>query len=219
MTRFRSSLAPLLLTLALCGCVERLGAPLGEPLGGDLAYAYIPLKRPVLFVSESDAGGVALGGGVAVTVAHADEMLDPKSVIGTSADYDLMFFRTDRGKAVLTSETPKLGQRVVSYAHYEDALYRAEGVITQLDAPVKARCNTCAVQYAFAFDGNAGPGYSGGPVLDAGSGKLIGILFGYVDKPGGGRTLYAYPMSRVWDELKKIQSAPGGRGAEQAPAH
>jgi hypothetical protein len=73
---------------------------------------------------------------------------------------------------------------------------------------VKPACEGCAVQRAFTFEGNAGPGYSGGPVLDAATGRLIGIVFGYVDRPDGTRLIYAYPMSRVWDELKKAQAAP-----------
>lgn len=206
MTKSRSrQLVGLLLLFAVAGCASRSGDPLAEPLRSDVAYAYIPLKRPVLLVAESDAGGVALGGGIAVTVAHADKMLDPKAVIGTSTDYDLMFFRTERTEPRLAIDTPRLGQHVVSYAHYEDDLYRARGVVSLIDAPVEARCDNCAVQSAFAFEGNAGPGYSGGPVLDAESGKLIGIVFGYLDKPGGGRLIYAYPMQRVWDELKAIQ--------------
>ncbi len=206
MTKFPSErFVALLLFLVVAGCAGRSGDPLLEPLGSDVAYAYIPLKRPVLLVSESDAGGLALGGGIAVTVAHAKRMLDPKAVIGTSTDYDLMFFRTERTQVRLATGTPRLGQHVISYAHYEDDVYRAQGVVTLIDAPVEARCDSCAVQTAFAFDGNAGPGYSGGPVLDAESGKLIGIVFGYLDKPDGGRLIYAYPMQRVWDELKAIQ--------------
>lgn len=206
MTKSRSEpLVALLLLLVVAGCVGRSGDPVSEPLGRDLAYAYIPLKRPVMLVSESDAGGIALGGGIAVTVAHANKMLDPKAVIGTSTDYDLMFFRTDRTDAPLATDAPQLGQHVVSYAHYEDEVYRAQGVVTLIDTPVEARCDTCAVQSAFAFDGNGGPGYSGGPVLDAKSGKLLGIVFGYLDKPDGHRAIFAYPMQRVWDELKSIQ--------------
>jgi hypothetical protein len=206
MTKSRSErFVALLLLVVVAGCAGRSGDPLPEPLGRDVAYAYIPLKRSVLLVSESDAGGVALGGGIAVTAAHAASMLDPKTVIGTSTDYDLMFFRTDRTEPRLATDRPRLGQHVVSYAHYEDDVYRARGVVTLIDAPVEARCDSCAVQSAFAFEGNAGPGYSGGPVLDAESGKLIGIVFGYLDKPGGGRLIYAYPMQRVWDELKAIQ--------------
>lgn len=194
-----------LLALGLAGCAAQSGVPLKGALGGDIGYAYIPLKRTVLMIREADAGAVVLGDGIAVTVAHAEEMVPTDQIIGVSSEYDLMFFRTDRAKSVLATGEPQLGQKIVSYAHYEDDLYTAEGVVTSLDAPVLPRCKTCVVQSTFSFDGNAGPGYSGGPVLDADSGRLVGIVFGYLDKPDGGRTIYAYPMSRVFDELKKLR--------------
>jgi S1-C subfamily serine protease len=173
---------------------------------GVLAQAYIPLQRDYFWLAEADAGAVTLGNGIAVTVAHAEPLVAAAKVIGVSTDYDLMFFRTDHPGVSLSIDTPRVGMRVVSYAHYEDKFYTAQGVVTALDAPVKARCDTCVIQATLAFDGNAGPGYSGGPVLDAQTGKLVGIVFGYLDKPGGGRTIYAYPMSRVFEELKKIQA-------------
>ncbi len=211
MTKFRSrSLGALLILLVTAGCAGRSGNPLEGPLPPEVARAYIPLMRPVMLLGEFDAGAVMLGNGLAVTAAHADRLLDPKTVIGTSPDYDLTFFHVAQIEPILTPGEPQMGQRVIAYAHYDQDLYHAEGVITALDAPVEARCDTCAVQSAFTFDGNAGPGYSGGPVLDAQSGKLLGIVFGYVDRPGGGRTIYAYPMQRVWDELKKIQEKRPG---------
>ncbi len=190
---------------------------LNVPLDPDVAYAYIPLKHPFLWVVEADAGSVVLGDGVAVTAAHAENLVPHDKVIGISTDYDLLFFRTERTRTALAIDAPHVGDRVVSYAHYDDDLYKAEGVVTSLDAPVKPRCDTCVVQSTFSFDGNAGPGYSGGPVLDAKTGKLIGIVFGYLDKPDGGRTIYAYPMSRVFEELKKIQGSPTAARSGSSP--
>jgi hypothetical protein len=181
---------------------------LNAPLDADVAYAYIPLKHDYFWVAEADAGAVVVEDGIAVTAAHAENLIPRDKVIGISTDYDLLFFHTERTQAPLGVDTPHVGGRVVSYAHYDDDLYKAEGVITSVDAPVRARCDTCVVQSSFSFDGNAGPGYSGGPVLDAKTGKLIGIVFGYLDKPDGGRTIYAYPMSRVFEELKKVQGDP-----------
>jgi CBS domain-containing protein len=210
MTRFPSRIVGLVLLFATAGCGGKSGTPVAGPLGQDVGYAYIPLRRDVFLIKEIDAGGVALGGGIAVTVAHAEEMIPADKVIGVSADYDLMFFRTERTNPVLTTGEPRLGQKIVSYAHYYEDIYKADGVVVSLDTPVKARCDTCIVQSTFAFDGNAGPGYSGGPVLDAENGKLVGIVFGYLDKPDGGRTIYAYPMSRVFEELRKFQ---GGKAS------
>lgn len=209
MTKFRSRLQPvfsLALLLLLGGCVTRLGVPVQGALAPDLAYAYIPLKRPLTFLPESDGGAVALGAGVAVSAAHAADLLNPASLIGISHDYDLLFFRTDRDRAVLSVATPYLGEKVIAYAHYGDVLYRAEGTVKAVEVAVKPRCDSCVVQSALAFEADAGPGYSGGPVLDAQTGKLVGIVFGYLDQPEGARLIYAYPMSRVMAELKRLQS-------------
>jgi len=208
MTKFRSrqcAVLSLFLVLIVSGCVTRSGVPLDGALPSDLAYAYIPLKHSMLFMPESDGGAVALGGGVAVSAAHAVSLVDPASLIGISHDYDLLFFRTDRDKAALTIDTPKVGAKVFGYAHYEDVLYRAEGTVKALDAPVIPRCDGCIIQSAFVFEGNAGPGYSGGPVIDAQTGRLVGIVFGYLDQPEGARLIYAYPMSRVLAELKALR--------------
>jgi S1-C subfamily serine protease len=192
--------------MLLSGCVVRSGAPIDGALAPDVAYAYIPLKRTSMIFPEADAGGVVLGNGIAVSVAHAEKLIDPALLIGIVRDYDLLFFRTDRDKTMLATEEPQLGEKVVAYAHYEDKAYRAEGTVKALNAAVLPNCEGCIVQSAFTFEGNAGPGYSGGPVLDAASGKLVGIVFGYLDQPAGGRLIYAYPMSRVFAELKKLQA-------------
>jgi len=57
----------------------------------------------------------------------------------------------------------------------------------------------------FIFAGDAGPGFSGGPVLDH-SGQLIGITFGY-RQDGSNRLIYAYPMSRVRAEFSALPEA------------
>jgi hypothetical protein len=207
MTKFRSSLWALAV-LFLGGCVEpQAGTPLDGALGGSLDYGYIPLRRPVFLVIENDAGAVALGSGVAVTAAHATHMLDPKLLIGVSSDYDLAFFRTDRTAKVFETAPPQKGERVLAYAHDKDKNFRAEGVVIDLDVPVRPRCDACPVQSAFAFEGDAGPGYSGGPVLDADNGKLVGIVFGYLDGADGKRTIYAYSMARVQAELERLQKS------------
>jgi S1-C subfamily serine protease len=63
-----------------------------------------------------------------------------------------------------------------------------QGVVRALNAPVEARCQTCSLQTAFTFEDNAGPGFSGGPVVDAASGRLVGVTFGYLD-PNGHRLI------------------------------
>lgn len=196
-----------LVLLVVAGCAS---APPGEPASGfinrDVGNAYIPLEASSWIIFQGDAAAMAMGDGVAVTNAHTENLLDEKTVIGKSADYDLLFFHTDKTAGLPPTAVPQEGERVIAYGQDSDGkLRRANGVITALEAPVKPLCGTCAVQSAFTFKGNAGPGFSGGPVLDADSGKLLGIVFGYVDEADRSRTIYAYPMGRVTAELEKIE--------------
>jgi hypothetical protein len=194
------------LALALAGC----STPSGEPAAGfaspKIAGAYIPLEGPVFLIFEGDAAAVSLGGNIAVTNAHNANLLDAKSVIGKSVNYDILFFHTDKATVDLPMGEPSMGGRVIAYGQGGGgALRKAEGVITSLEAPVEALCPKCEPQSAFTFEGNAGPGFSGGPVLDAVDGKLLGIVFGYVDDPPGKRRImYAYTMTRVLAELEEI---------------
>jgi len=207
MTRFRSRAEALAVAACLLGACA---APSGEPAAGfvsrDVESAYIPLQGTGYLVLDEDAAAVSLGGGIAVTDAHNENLLDGKSVIGTSRDYDLAFFRTGGGSSGLAVSPPHEGERVIAYGQYRGELRKAEGNVLKLDAAVKPECDGCAVQSAFTFESNAGPGFSGGPVLDAATGSLVGIVFGYVDNPNGPRTMYAYTMERVYEELKKIES-------------
>ena len=191
--------------LALAGCVR----PSGEPVTGfaspKIAGDYIPLEGPVFLIFEGDAAAVSLGGSIAVTSAHSANLLEAKSVIGKSVNYDILFFHTDKATVELPTAAPRVGEQVIAYGQAGGALRKAEGVITRLDAPVEALCRKCEVQSAFTFEGNAGPGFSGGPVLDAADGKLLGIVFGYVDEvPGKKRVMYAYTMGRVLAEMDEV---------------
>ncbi|MDE2184091.1 MAG: trypsin-like peptidase domain-containing protein [Alphaproteobacteria bacterium] len=184
-------------------------APSGQPASGfitrDVEAAYIPLEASSWIFFQGDAAAVVLGDGIAVTNAHTANLVDDKTIIGQSTDYDLLFFRTTRPARALPTDAPRVGERVVAYGQdSHGTLRRADGVVAALDAPVKPECDTCKLQSAFTFVGNAGPGFSGGPVLDAASGRLIGIIFGYTDNRDG-RTIYAYPIARVLTELANVQ--------------
>jgi S1-C subfamily serine protease len=141
---------------------------------------------------------------VAVTNAHNAEIIGQAPVLGVSRNYDLLYFHVEAGQAVPTS-APTPGEAVVAYGQGASGeLREAHGTVRLLNVPVAARCDTCAVQTAFTFEGEAGPGFSGGPVVDAVTGNLVGITFGFLD-PQGRRTMYAYPMSRVRNELATIE--------------
>ena len=136
--------------------------------------------------------------GIAVTNAHNDDMIDPKDVIATRQDYDLLFFRTPRSAAPPTAE-PVIGQGVTAYGQGGNSELRvAHGKVREIH-----QCSGCTAPAYFVFAGNAGPGFSGGPVLD-GDGRLVGITFGYKDE-GHQRLIYAYDMDRVRAELEAFR--------------
>ncbi|HJT44581.1 MAG TPA: serine protease [Rhizomicrobium sp.] len=199
MTRFPSSLVSLFLLLAVWGCAAPSGMRVSAIAQPDIAAAYLPLQgRAFLGLTRADGAAVVIAPGIAVTNAHNANLLAPKSVIGTRQDYDLLFFRTARTRVPETA-APVLGEDVTAYGQGSDGELRvAHGVVREIK-----QCAGCAAPAYFVFAGDAGPGFSGGPVLD-GSGRLVGIVFGYKDERRG-RLIYAYDMNRVRAELSALQ--------------
>ena len=192
MTRYRSSV---LVPLLLAGCATSSGVPAPAIPEAQIAAAYIPLHRGGIVSAEGAA--VAIAPGIAVTNGHNRNLVDPKTVIGEVRDYDLLFFSDNHRPAMATGE-PQLGETVSAFGQGADADLRlAHGVVRAIET-----CPGCTAPAYFTFAGDAGPGFSGGPVLDA-SGRLIGITFGYKDQ-GSLRVIYAYPMDRVEAELSAI---------------
>jgi hypothetical protein len=192
------------LTLTLAGCAVSYGDRAAGFLNPQIAGAYIPLESVTHLVLEDRAAAFVIAPGVAVTNAHNAEIIGPAPVIGESRNYDLLYFHVDNSQAVPIS-APTEGESVIAYGQgVSGELREAHGTIRLLNVPVAARCDTCAVQTAFTFESEAGPGFSGGPVVDAATGKLVGITFGFLD-PQGRRIMYAYPMSRVRNELATIE--------------
>jgi S1-C subfamily serine protease len=192
-------LLAIVMALALAGCASSSGDRATSFLTPQIASGYIPLDGRAYVLMEARGAAFVIAPGIAVTNAHNASIISGP-LIGTSRNYDLLFFRVATQLAVPTVE-PRAGELVVAYgqgAHGE--LRMARGVVRDINAPVEARCGTCLVQSAFTFEGNAGPGFSGGPVVDANTGSLVGITFGYLD-PNGQRLMYAYPVSRVRNEL------------------
>lgn len=192
------------LTLALTGCAQSYGDRAEGFLNPQIANAYIPLESITHLVFEDRAAAVVIAPGVAVTNAHNASTIGTAPVIGESRDYDLLYFHVENDHAIETS-APREGENVIAYGQGASGeLREARGTIKLLRASVAARCETCSPQTAFTFDSSAGPGFSGGPVVDAATGKLVGITFGFLD-PKGRRVMYAYPMSRVRNELARIE--------------
>jgi hypothetical protein len=200
MTRYLSSLpfsaAFLPALLVLAGCATSSGVPAADIPEVSIAAAYIPLHRGGLV--SADGAAVAIAPGIAVTNGHNRNLVDPRNVIGEAKDYDLLFFRNAHPPVTEMAE-PMLGGAVSAFGQGTDGDLRlAHGVVRAIQA-----CTGCTAPAYFTFAGDAGPGFSGGPVLNA-SGRLIGITFGYKDE-GASRVIYAYPMDRVRTELFVIR--------------
>jgi hypothetical protein len=192
------------LALTLAGCAVSYGERASGFLNPQLGDAYIPLEGVSLVVLEGRAAAFVIEPGVAVTNAHNFKIIGGAPIIGQSRNYDLLFFHVDKQSHVPTA-APVAGEGVIAYGQGASGeLRQARGTIKLLNAPVEARCETCLIQHAFTFEGDAGPGFSGGPVVDAQTGRLVGITFGFLD-PQGHRTMYAYPISRVRNELATIE--------------
>lgn len=199
MTRFRSSFFALSVSLIVSACAHSSGAPATAIAQPEIAAAYLPLSARVHLGLDSAVGAaVVIQPGIAVTNAHNDDLVNEKSVLGVRQDYDLLFFRTARQASPPTA-LPVVGQSVTAYGQGTDRDLRvAHGTVRRI-----VTCPGCGPSAYFIFAGDAGPGFSGGPVLDA-SGKLVGITFGYKDE-GGKRLIYAYDMERVRAELAAIR--------------
>ena len=195
--------------LALSGCTsfESWGQPARGFISPAVARAFLPLDGPAYWVLEGRGAGMVIAPGIAVTNAHNANLVDKADVIGMSSDYDLLFFRTSK-QIPPPQALPWVGEQVIAYGEGVDgALRMARGVVRWTDAPVVPRCRGCGVQHAFAFEADAGPGFSGGPVVDARSGLLIGIVFGFRDDAPEthGRLMYAYDMRLVRAELSAVR--------------
>lgn len=218
--RLAQSMAPvvtlvvtLAVTVALAGCATSAGVPASGPVSGFMsravANAYLPLQGPAYVVLEGEGAGMVIAPGIAVTNAHNANLVDTASVIGTSSDYDLMFFHSAKGRA-LPYGAPRVGEPVIAYGQGVDgALREARGRVRYTDAPVVPRCDGCPVQHAFAFRAEGGKGFSGGPVVDARTGRLVGIVFGFRDglddRTPSRRLMYAYDMNLVFGALARLR--------------
>ena len=164
-----------------------------------IAAAYLPLSGRIHFGFDHSAGAaMMIRPGIAVTNAHNANLLDSKSVIGVATQSDLMFFHAQGGPPPLTA-APVVGEAVTAYGQDTGGGLRlAHGVVREI---VMVPGYSTSPYFTFAAD--AGPGFSGGPVIDR-DGKLIGIIWGYKDV-GSERLIYAYDVSRVLTELSLVE--------------
>lgn len=199
-----------MLALSVAGCATSYGDAANGFVSPAVEAAFIPLSGRSKLILKVRGAAVVFAPGIAVTNVHNDNIVDAADILGKSLQYDLMFFRTGRDRPLATG-IPQAGEKVVAYGEGADGELRVSyGVISKLRAPVKPRCPDCVTQEAFIFEGNAGPGFSGGPVIDAENGRLLGITFGYVDGVDGARQMYAYDMTRVNAEFSALKPLLAG---------
>jgi hypothetical protein len=194
-----------LLAFALAACASSSGQPVARIAEPAIAAAYIPLQKRVHLGIDSDNGAATrIAPDIAVTNAHNANLIDPSLVTARDQDFDLLFFRSPGAPAPQTA-APSPGLAVIAYGQgAEGELRVAHGVVRQI-----ASCNGCGPEAAwFTFAGDAGPGFSGGPVLDE-KGRLVGITFGYRNQ-GGMRLIYAYDMARVAAEAARLHALESG---------
>ena len=157
--------------------------------------AYIALGSSNIFVTRN-AAAVVIAPGVAATNAHNSNVVDPASVIGEADGYDLLYFHTAR-MAALPTAAPFDGETVTAYGQGADGSLRVSTGIVRKFWPA-----------AFGYVADAGPGFSGGPVLDAKTGALVGITYGYIDNANpAGRLMVAYNMAFVGSEYAGLKTA------------
>ena len=157
--------------------------------------------RVHLGLDHAEGAAVVIAPGIAVTNKHNSEMVDSRQVIGIpDRDTDLLFFRVQTRTTPPTA-SPVVGAPVTAYGQGADAELRiAHGVVRAITIEPGF-----IVASWFTFEGDAGPGFSGGPVVDR-QGRLVGITFAYKDE-GGKRLIYAYDMARVRAELDNLPKA------------
>ena len=190
----------LVLALGLSACGT---GSFGTPAPGfdfpQIAQSYIPLHQRDWMLSTHDGASVVIAPGIAVTNAHNANMLDPALVIGKVPGYDLLYYRTDK-TAVLPIAIPADGETVIAYGQGADGKLRVSRGVIRKFWPA-----------AFGYISDAGPGFSGGPVVDARTGALLGITYGYEgEKDAKDRLMVAYTMAFVMDRLAALpgHSAP-----------
>ena len=168
-----------------------------------LMPAYIPLSQSYDVVFSRWGAAMTVAPNVAVTNDHNLNFIEPGRVLARSRNYDLLFFRTDLPLVPLMAKA-RVGDAVIAYGQGRNAdLREASGEVVALDEYVERRCPDCLAQRALVFRADAGAGFSGGPVVDAKTGAVLGITFGYLDGDGG-RRMYAYGIDLVIDEMHRL---------------
>ena len=208
--RLGAKLGALLLGFALAACAGATdyGVPSAGISDGRVRQAFIPLRTRSFATFYSWGAGFVVTPTIAVSNAHNANLLPRETILATSRDYDLLFFRTD-GVVVPQFAAPRDGENVIAYGQGGQGETReARGTIVA-SSQTLTRCQQCRPQHAIVFDAPAGPGFSGGPVVDAQSGAVLGVTFGYEHASDGTvLRMYAYDMGVVMAEMRALLPPP-----------
>ena len=197
--------AAVFLLAGLSGCITS-GRESNGFIVPDLKQSYVPLSQRELLVFGKWAAAFTIAPDVAVTNDHNLTLLPRERILARSRDYDLLFFRVESKRPVQLA-TPAVGEAVIAYGQGgSDELREAKGKIAGLEESLPPRCSDCRPQRVLVFDAEAGKGFSGGPVVDAQSGAVLAITFGYLDgrAADGGRRMYAYDVDLVVAEMHRL---------------
>jgi hypothetical protein len=203
-------MASALLVLAIAGC-SLPGKPSSAFVNAEVEQAYIPLYRLDLRRSQQ-AAAVMIAPNLAVTNDHNYWLIPKDQIVARSRDFDLLFFRTERASAPEVAR-PHVGEKVIAYGQHGPFgltdRREAEGIIREIDARLPPECAQCVPQVAIGYDADAGTGFSGGPVVDAASGALVGVTVAFAKGKGeeGGTRMYAYDVALVIAEMHRLLGA------------
>ena len=198
--------------LVLCALILA-ACSAGQPSLGfvspQLTDAYIPLVKGGWTTTGQRAAALMIAPEIAVTNDHNLNFIPPDRVLARSRDYDLLFFHTDDRDAPPQARA-RMGESVIAYGQGRISHVEARGRIAALAEHVEARCSGCPAQRALVFEADAGRGFSGGPVVDAETGAVLGVTFGYVDgkPPAEARRMYAYDIDLVMSEMHRLLDRP-----------
>ncbi len=170
------------------------------------------MKSGVYAAFRGKGMAVSLTDGVAVTTSANRGGLDPKQIFGEAKDYGLLFFPSSQYLLQLPQTAPFAGEAVTVFGQGNGGALRSlDGAVIDGVPALSFQCAVCkpSETFAVAFDSAAGTGFLGAPVLDAKSGKLVGIVFAVASDKKRPRFL-AYRLSFVRGELNKIISATPG---------
>jgi hypothetical protein len=199
-----------IVVMLISGCTA---VPSGRParhfVSPRVAAAYIPLQHTLYLLWRGAGAATVIAPGIAATAGHNANLIPAHRVLGRSRRFDLLFFRISRRQVPPLGE-PHVGEAVIAYGQglSRADLRQARGVVRSARAPVLPRCRGCPVQQAFVYAAQGGRGFSGGPVVAAASGQVVGITFGFRngqdDRHPNARLMYAYSMRRVLRELSVV---------------